>query len=286
LIALGTAIVVVAVGLDLWAIRRSLSVAINQDVEAAFSLFSPHGRLIVERWLLLQPDPAALQEKLKSTLESIARLFHELRPARTEILEDNDRAPVVREDPVADAIVATFCGGTFRDNLVPVVRTFVEKGDPQLGAFMECFSALGRFHLDEERKIKSATASGRLARHVTSRFTRSVPAAKAPDDLKWALLEALYGPKLASLAADRPDLLESEAFLTGLQAFYLTYARAPDARQAPDPGADLEMVDLAPRPSREPPRPPQERPTSDHGSRRVLTSSGSLGNRPELPPRE
>jgi hypothetical protein len=158
---------------------------------------------------------------------------------------DYEDVPFITDDPTSDAIVATFCGGTFRDDLIPIVRTWVDQqsqsSPAQLWSFTECFSALGRFSRDQEQsKAKSTATSERLARNVTNRLTRqsskrlssvkkrsssALPTTSdtsPPPDLArpLTLLKTLYGPKLASYASETPALIDSAEFLMGVQAFY------------------------------------------------------------------
>jgi hypothetical protein len=239
LIVAGTAIVVSSVAWNLWRIRQSLRVEISEELERTFTLFSPHGRMVLTRWLRKASDRTqdGLQTKLQHVLQSVKRLCDAVKPpARDPSSKKSPRAmdedvPFVADDPVSDAIVATFCSGTFRDDLIPIVRTWVDlqsQASPaQLRSFAECFSALGRFNLDQEQsKAKSTATSERLARNVTNRLTRRSSkrlssAIRTPDLFRpLTLLETLYGPKLSSYASETPPLIEDPEFLRGIQAFY------------------------------------------------------------------
>jgi hypothetical protein len=97
----------------------------------------------------------------------------------------------------------------------------------KLRSFTECFSALGRFNLDQEH-LKAKFTSEQLARNVTNRHTPrsskrlSSSTARPPDLARpLSLLKTLYGPKLSSYAGDTPPLIEDPEFLRGIQAFYL-----------------------------------------------------------------
>jgi hypothetical protein len=196
---------------------------------------------------------------------------------------DDEDVPFMADDPTSDAIMAIFCSGTFRDDLIPIVRTWVDQqsqsSPAQLRSFTECFSALGRFsRAQEQRKAKSTATSERLARNVTNRLTRqsskrlssikkrssSVLPTSAdttpPPDLTrpLMLLKTLCGPKLASYASETPALIDSAEFLMGVQAFYLV--ADPKANAADDRGKigtvsvpSTEPPTQAPIPSRSPP---------------------------------
>ncbi len=192
--------------------------------------------------------------------------------------------PFITDVPTSDAIVATFCGGTFRDDLIPIVHTWVDQqsqsSPAQLRSFTECFSALGRFSRDQEQsKAKSTATSERLARNVTNCLTRqsskrlsslkqrsssALPTTEdtspPPDHARpLTLLRTLYGPKLASYSSETPALIDSAEFLMGIQAFYLV--ADPKANAADDRGKiGASSSAEPPQQAREPPTPARSPP--------------------------
>lgn len=229
-----------------------------------------------------------LQTKLQHVLLSVKKLCDAVKPPSKDpaakkvprAMEDEE-VPFIADDPTSDAIVATFCGGTFRDDLIPVVRTWVDlqsqSSPAQLRSFVECFSTLGRFNLDQEQsKVKSTATSERLARNVTNRLTRRSSKRLSSPNLArpLTLLKTLYGPKLSSYASETLPLVESAEFLRGIQAFYLVAdpkANPLDDREKvivtepgsgsksrtllPIPDVEIEMSEFPPPPTDWPPPP-------------------------------
>jgi hypothetical protein len=313
-IVAGTAVVVVSVAWNLWRIRKSLQVEISEELEKTFALFSPHGRTVLTRWLRKTGGATqdGLKTKLQHVLQSVKRLCDAVKPPSRDPAAkkvpralDYEDVPFITDDPTSDAIVATFCGGTFRDDLIPIVRTWVDQqsqsSPAQLRSFTECFSALGRFSRDQEQsKTKSTATSERLARNVTNRLTRrsskrlssiknrsssTLPTASdtsPPLDLArpLTLLKTLYGPKLASYASETPELIDSAEFLMGIQAFYLV--ADPKANAADDRGKiGVSSGEAASIPSRSPPVLPPP-PFQDSGQ--VEIEMAEFGPPPTDPP--
>ena len=106
-IALGAAVILGSVGLNLVRIRRALKIILDKGLVEHMQLLSPHGKLIVARWLRKTPT-IGWQVRFKAVLDSFDAMYQ--------------AGMSYRHDPVADTVGLAFTRGVFRDDLAPNIR--------------------------------------------------------------------------------------------------------------------------------------------------------------------
>ena len=202
-IAAGAAIILGSVGFNLLRIRRALRIILDKGLINHMKAFSPHGRLVVARWLRKTPT-IGWQERLKRVLESFEAFC--------------EAGKSYRHDPIADTVALAFTRGVFRDDLAPNVRSWFESSEPKdRDLFVECFTDLG--------VVDTTSSHSREDLHRITRtaIIRSLEAGKRHDDAlnprPLELMKMLYGDALPRTATD--ELCRDPDWLMAVNALYL-----------------------------------------------------------------
>ena len=217
LILAGTVIVVVSVAWNLIQIHRSMRVKLTPELEKSMGLFSPHGAVIVTRWVRKQPS---WQPVLTDVLQQLVAVC-EIKSIDSKVPRRDSLGFQVQPDSFADAVVATFSGGVFRDDLVPYVRTWLTSGtQEQVPLFTSTFTSMG---LATTSNLKKKTRFSSDAR-ITKAAVRNLSMLSKRDGSKIQSKAGEYIALLYGMVAPSkvdPKHWQDPEWLIGLHHLYL-----------------------------------------------------------------